>query len=172
MGSKLLALLRRRQASAKSSNATPRGINPRTPAANIPQRKHELEKSASATTNLGPKIASSSKRIQHRDELSRSGAAGMGIAPSKPEERARVREPWVFRGGRDCTEEEHGELRVADVLRPRVGEGLVRGRRRRRARSRPRVGHVSLVRTLAVCLPTSQLKRDPVLSADYCLGTA
>ena len=112
MGTKLLALLRRRQARAKSSNATPQGINPHTPAANIPQTKHELEKIRISNHQSGSqnRAEPSSKRIQHRDELSRSGAAGMGIAPSKPEERARGREPWGFRGGHDHTEEEHGEL--------------------------------------------------------------
>ena len=56
------------------------------------------------------------------------------------------------RGGCGRTEEERGELGVAAVLRRRVGEGLVPDRRRRRVRSRRRVGHVSSVRALALCV--------------------
>jgi hypothetical protein len=60
MGTKLFALLRKRHARVQNQ-ATRRhgGVNPRTPAANIRQRKHELEKSAPATTNLGPEIVPS-----------------------------------------------------------------------------------------------------------------
>lgn len=57
------------------------------------------------------------------------------------------------RGGCGRTEEKREELGVAAILRRRVGEGLlVPDRRRRRVRSRRRVGHVSPVRALALCV--------------------